>query len=295
MEGTGGSIIFNVMSRQLLSADAFIGQAVVDLAHYSMLRSGQELAVNLGLHGSPEHPTFSSSGQAEVVRPTEGGGVLKLKLQKPSRGAALCGWMFLLTKSVFGVMESRKVWAVIYEDLLNLYNSPYCGALGLVRSVGLSNICRVNTSELEVASTLMDILVTITFKPLDFSSDGTELVLAWGDDLRAHRGLWLRRLQSLCESAAAFGESEDTSDAESVYEYFSSATSGQNTTFITTNMTASSHPAAADGADVITGGSSPMASSPRRRRRRKRKEASVIAVGRTPVVGRSTISSLTWS
>lgn len=190
-EGQQGHIVLNVMSQGIFGLTGnFIGQAHIDLSHYSDIWHGAEVVANVGIQGVPSYTVYDDSGSpiTEISGNYEGGGIVRMKLSLPPHQKSLCGWFIHVLTGVFATV-TENYWIILHENTMYCYPSPFCGSKDLIRKIDRSQIMNIIQVDVDFASGKSSAIML----NLD---NGETITLVWGDYSGYIKGIWLRALMT---------------------------------------------------------------------------------------------------
>ena len=235
MQGSNGHIVLNVVSPSLFSVDKFLGQAVLDMkdrqqkmdgvspyfdvsALSQNLMFGDRFVVNVPISDAmyfPMHETGHLCGIHDQGKHRDNG-ILTMTLSLPPIFTSLCGTFYERYKSLFGVIERKKVWVVMHDSRIQVYSDRLAGGKEAINTIDLNDITYLtdyHTKESEIVgikyvdSTIKDDEQGVYFKvkrskKMELSIE-EEFVWLWGGDTRHLKGLWKHCLSRFCDINAS--------------------------------------------------------------------------------------------
>ena len=193
MENKRSLICLNVMARQTLLGDYFIGQIVIDpFKFYSNKDSHIEFEIEEPITGTPKLPIFNDVGEKNLTEPTPrvDRGKLFLKLRFPSPLTNLCGWFVEISTNIFGIKETCPVWLVVTSDnnlnrIFTFYTSKYVG--NVKRTFCLDEL-QTSTYKKEISYNISGMFEAGIFELTLTSLES--FTFGWGEDSAKNKALW---------------------------------------------------------------------------------------------------------
>ena len=104
----------------------------------------------------------------------------------------MCGYFWQINKGVFDV-SGQKIWVVLYEGVLNVYDSPHDRRC--LYTIDCDSIVDMEEKKYEGLEIAVD---GVVLRRVSDSLEGvkvfSEVLWAWGDDHNKTKGLWRRAL-----------------------------------------------------------------------------------------------------
>jgi C2 domain len=175
LHGTG-VITLNVFSKNLFTADTFLGQAVINLNDYNGMYNGKEFELTLPLKDKA-FPVFDDIGAQLTTREVpDSKGTIRLKIKIPSIYGNICGWFWEIKSSFFGAITGEKMWVVLNDGVLYCYDSPF--EFQKLHQFLCSNIVEIEEVVYDKLEIVMD---GLTIK-VHHGGNDVKYIWAWGDD-----------------------------------------------------------------------------------------------------------------
>ena len=99
----------------------------------------------------------------------------------------MCGWFWELKTSFFGEISGEKIWVVLHDNMLHVYDS--INEINLIEKIDCHDIADIEEKVFNKLEISMQEL-TIKFK----NKNRGDLLWAWGEDASKVKGLWRRSL-----------------------------------------------------------------------------------------------------
>jgi hypothetical protein len=193
-----GRIVLNVMNTSsfLFGTDTFIGQTVIDLRDYKEIFVNAEMRttiITLPVCASV-FPVYSVTGtlieQNETYAPNVS---LTIRLTAQAAAYTTSDWLDKIDYNIFGVESIAKVWVVIFNGEIRVYEKSFC-----LKSTSKSQCQVISCSDVKKITT-------------QFSEDRFSFTLLWGIDAsfsskfvsfeRQTFGIWESVLRRCCTHA----------------------------------------------------------------------------------------------
>ena len=181
-----GKLVFNLMSRQTLAADAFLGQAVLDFGKYKQIKPDTTHEICLPLK-SMKVPLYDTKGQPINVN-TDSPSInstINVLIHVPKYYSNVCGFFYDIKTNIIGDVYGEKVWVEVDMQHFYVFPNPF-------DKVHILKLACTDITEIE------EIIIHDIEMPMEGLriklNDGSEKRFAWGADELGIRGLWRHAL-----------------------------------------------------------------------------------------------------
>lgn len=192
LSSVGSAVVcFSILARgNVVSNDTLLGQATLDLDEYpSLFTSNDNSSIDLTLTiGIPQLPVFSQNGAKMKLLCGDCQGTMKIRVSVSSLLRNIGGAFWNMKSNIFGNVSREKIWAVLRDDHLYIFDSPF--ERECIQKVNCSlNILGIEEKVYDKKTEEMDSITIRLFRD-------ENLVFGWGDSALMVRNLWIRALLS---------------------------------------------------------------------------------------------------
>jgi hypothetical protein len=180
-----GYITLNLFSQSVIAEDIFLGQAIIDLQeHEKNLYKGKVVHLNMPVKFSSQK-VFDTSGNEIEVPDVNAHGYISISVNILSVFSNFCGRFFQLQTNFIGAIYAEKVWIVLCQNVLYVYDTQYEGIfLRKIDGEEIDSVIEVDINKLEI------VVPGLHLKLIS----GELIELLWGDDSITLKGLWKHAL-----------------------------------------------------------------------------------------------------
>ena len=185
-----GRLLFTVIDKRsdLNGGDNFLGQATLDLKDFPELYSNTDREINCDIPlGNYTYPVYRRGQKVESLKGSdrEGAGALRVSLRIPTPTENTWGYLFKLSRTMFGYTDGIKVCPYLFDHKLHVFDSPWGSESTEVEaSIDCSAIAKITLDH-----------YTLTEIPMDgfqiLYSDLRKDRFMWATDSRRLNNLWM--------------------------------------------------------------------------------------------------------
>ena len=174
-----GILTLTLVSRQLVTADTFLGQVVIDLSegfniNGSCSEKHRTLKMPLEKLKYSVRDTIGENVTFDVFEDFEPSGFLNIVVHEGSPKTNACGWVTRIQEGILGGSHGSMFWAILCGQFLRLYDSQFNGNSAARYTFDLSELAVINDIVFSVDHVKRGAL-EISFH----SPDQPNLVLSW--------------------------------------------------------------------------------------------------------------------
>ena len=178
-------VTLNLFSKNVLTGDTFLGQAVIDLGGHPELfdpTKTRVLSVTVPIKAA-SFPIFALDGTKTKASSSAGQGTIKVVIHVPRIFENICGYFWNIKSSFFGAVSGEKIWVVMFNKSLFCYDSPL--EAKLLRKIDCKSIAHIEESAYDKLEMTLEV-VKITLS----SASEENLLWGWAADSQKIRRIW---------------------------------------------------------------------------------------------------------